>query len=169
MRHSFLYTAILATTLSFAPISFSEEYQHSNNTEYVQQLAGLQVEQPWSRALPPTAHTGATFVNIHNSSTKADRLISAYSPMAEKTELHNHIHQDGLMKMVEVEAIEVPANGTLELKPGSYHVMLIGLKQPLKEGEHFPIRLDFEQAGSIDLEVVVKDMNAGTAAEHMER
>ncbi|NLC08514.1 MAG: copper chaperone PCu(A)C [Gammaproteobacteria bacterium] len=170
MRSTFFKNSLLAVIIGFSPFTYAAESTvHAAETikgQYVATVASIGIEQPWSRALPPTAHTGATFVSIYNQG-RADRLMSAYSPVAEKTELHNHIHQDGLMKMVEVEFIDVPANGTLELKPGSFHIMLIGLKQSLNEGEHFPIRLDFEQAGSVELEVQVKDMNAGTGAEHL--
>lgn len=169
MRPNFLYSAMLAASLSFASASFAETQQHTNHSTSMKetQHADLHIEQPWSRALPPTAQTGATFVSIHNMSGAGDRLIGAHAAIAETTELHNHIHADGLMKMVEVASIEIPAGERLELKPGSYHIMLIGLKQPLREGDLFPIRLDFEAAGSIELEAVVKGMSAGTAAEHM--
>lgn len=170
MRSTLKYT-LLTALLSFSALTYAAEHAvHSSEAskgQYVATIASIGIKQPWSRALPPTAHTGATFVTLDNQGA-ADRLIRAYSPVAEKTELHNHIHQDGLMKMVEVEAIDVPASGTLELKPGSYHVMLIGLKQPLKEGERFPIRLEFEQAGSVELDVIVKSLSAGTGAEHMQ-
>jgi len=171
MRSTLFKSSLLAAIIGFSPLTQAAESTvhaaEATKGQYAATIASIGIEQPWSRALPPTAHTGATFVSIYNQGN-ADRLLGAYSPVAEKTELHNHIHQDGLMKMVEVESIDVPANGRLDLKPGSFHVMLIGLKQPLNEGEHFPIRLDFEQAGSVDLEVIVKNMNAGTAAEHMD-
>lgn len=121
-------------------------------------IDNLEIGQPWSRAMPPTAHTGAVFVSIHNSGQN-DQLISAYSPIAEQTELHNHIHQNGLMKMVQVQQIKLPANATVQLEPGSYHIMLIGLKQPLIEGEFFPVRLEFANAGIVELQAVVKSMH----------
>lgn len=131
-------------------------------------LGNMGIGQPWSRAMPPTASTGALFLSIENQGP-ADRLLSAQVEIADAAELHTHVHQDGLMKMMQVDGIDVPARGTLELKPGSYHIMLIGLRQPLREGGHFPVRLEFANAGSIELDVHVLDMAAGSAADqHMQ-
>jgi copper(I)-binding protein len=116
--------------------------------------------------LPPSAHTGALFVSIHNQGGK-DHLVSAHTDIADKTELHTHVHEGGLMKMQQVEQIEVPAGATLELAPGGYHIMLIGLREPLREGMRFPVRLKFAVAGSVELEAEVKSMDAGTGAEHL--
>lgn len=129
-------------------------------------LASLGIEQPWSRALPPSARTGAVFVSIYNQGAD-DRLVAAHAPIAGQTELHTHRIQDGLMQMIQVNGIEVPGHGgQLELKPGGYHIMLIDLKQPLHEGERFPLRLSFEKSGEIELEVEVRSLDAGTAADH---
>lgn len=133
---------------------------------YVATQGNLGITLPWSRALPPSAHTGALFVSIHNQGGK-DHLVSAHTDIADKTELHTHVHEGGLMKMQQVEQIEVPAGATLELAPGGYHIMLIGLREPLREGMRFPVRLKFEVAGSVELEAEVKSMDAGTGAEHL--
>lgn len=132
---------------------------------YATTLGNLGITKPWSRALPVTAHTGALFVNIRNWGEK-DILVSAHTDIAEKTELHTHLHEDGLMKMRQVEHIEVPAESTLELTPGGYHIMLIGLRKPLLEGMHFPVRLEFVASGSVELQAEVRSMDAGTGAEH---
>jgi copper(I)-binding protein len=133
---------------------------------YAATLGNMGISRPWSRALPPTAHTGALFVSIDNQG-EADHLVAAHADIADTVELHTHIHEDGLMKMVEVANIEVPAAGTLELKPGSYHIMLIGLRQPLVEGERFTARLEFARSGTVELEAEVLGMDAGTGASHL--
>lgn len=134
---------------------------------YAATLASLGIGQPWSRALPPTAKTGAVFVSVYNQGPE-DRLIGAYSPVADTTELHTHRMRDGLMQMIQVSEIEVPGHGgQLELKPGSYHIMLIGLLQPLREGDRFPLQLTFERSGTVELEVEVRNLTAGTGAEHL--
>lgn len=167
-----LLLCIAASVASFSlPAIATENISQVHAAEttkgnYVATIGNIGITQPWSRALPPTAKVGATFVDIHNLGL-ADKLISANSPISETTELHTHIHDNGLMKMVEVEEIEIAENSTTQLKPGSYHIMLIDLKQPLIEGERFPIRLDFANSGSIELEVEVRNPNAGTAVEHV--
>ena len=170
MRVNMFKAGALAVLLGLGNLSLAADHQvhaaEASKGNYVASIASIGIEQPWSRAMPPSAHTGAVFVSIYNQG-QADQLVAAYSPIAETTELHDHIHQDGLMKMVKVPAMEVPAGGSLELKPGGYHIMLIGLKQSLVAGEHFPVRLDFAKAGSIELQVEVKSIHAGTAAEHM--
>lgn len=160
----FLSVTVALTTPVLAAPQHDVHTAEASKGLFAATVGHIGIGQPWSRALPPTAHTGALFVSIHNQGP-ADRLLSASVDIAETTELHAHIHQDGLMKMVQVDDIEVPANGNLELEPGGYHIMLIGLKQPLREGEHFPVRLEFAQAGTVELTAQVLDMAAGTAAD----
>lgn len=122
----------------------------------------IAVEQPWSRATAPSAPNGAAFMTIRNSGHEADRLVSAASRVAERVELHTHRMEDGVMKMRQVEAIDIPAEGEAVLKPGGLHVMMFGLKAPLVQGETFPVKLTFEKAGTRTVEVSV--MGAGSRA-----
>lgn len=166
----------LAATLALSGAAMADHARHGHQIDvhaaeaqkgaYAATLMNLGIEQPWSRALPPTAQTGAVFVSIHNQGPD-ERLIAAASPVAEQTELHTHRMQEGLMQMIQVKGIEIPGHGgRLELKPGGYHIMLIGLKQPLREGDRFPLQLTFEKSGTLELEVEVRSLDAGTAAEH---
>lgn len=163
---SWLLAAALACALP-ASYSMAAEVHSAEAAKgmYAATLGNLGITTPWSRALPPTAHTGALFVSIRNQGEK-DHLLAAHADIADAVELHTHVHENGLMKMREVERIEVPADGTLELTPGSYHIMLIGLREPLREGMHFPVRLEFAASGSIELQAEVRSMDAGTGAEH---
>lgn len=166
MRNSLIGAALMLAI--GAGTAWADSAVHSaeaSKGKYVATIASIGIEQPWSRAMPPTAPTGAVFVTLFNQGPP-DQLVAASSPMADKVELHDHIHHNGLMKMVEVEKIELPSNSTQELKPGSYHIMLIGLRQPLVAGEHFPVQLEFANAGKIDLQVLVKDIHAGTEMHH---
>lgn len=124
----------------------------------------MKIEQVWSRAVPPTPPTGAVYFKLHSQASEADRLIGAHTPRAQKAELHTHVHQGGVMRMEEVEAVEIPANGQVEFKPGGHHVMLFGVTEPLVAGEHFPITLEFEKAGEITLDVTITDQ--APAAHH---
>jgi copper(I)-binding protein len=100
---------------------------------------------------------GAAYMTIVNEGADADRLTSAESNVANSVELHQTVMKDNVMSMSPVEAIEVPANGQVELKPGGYHVMLVGLKQDLKVGDIVKLTLVFEKAGRIDVEAEVKN------------
>lgn len=116
----------------------------------------LHIEHPWSRAMPPTAPTAAAYFVVHNKGAEADTLLSATSPHAGKVELHEHVHADGLMKMQEVQNVEVPAGGEVRFEPMGYHVMMFDLQQQAKEGERFPLTLVFENSGEVEVEVAVQ-------------
>jgi len=102
------------------------------------------------------ANSAAYFV-ISNNGKEADRLIKAESDVASAVELHISEMKDGVMSMHPVEGVEIAAGGQAELKPGSYHVMLIGIKRDLKPGEKVALKLHFEKAGAIDIEVEVRE------------
>ena len=101
--------------------------------------------------------TSAIFMTIQNTGDTADRLIRASANVAETVELHRSTVEDGVMRMRPVEAIEIPAGGSVELKPGDYHIMLINLTQDLNVGDQFTATLEFEQAGTIEVEVEVRE------------
>jgi periplasmic copper chaperone A len=126
------------------------------------QSASIQIEQPWARATPAGASTGAVYLTINNKSHDADRLLGGSSKVADKLQIHEMKVVNDIMEMREVTAgLPVLAGGSVQLKPGSYHVMLIGLKKPLKEGETIPLTLDFEKAGKVSVTVPIRAMAAG--------
>lgn len=128
----------------------------------------LLVLQPWTRATAPGAVAGGAFMKIENRGV-ADRLVSASSDRAEVVELHTMRMDGNIMRMDKLErGVELPAGSTTELRPGGLHVMLIGLKAPLKEGERFPLRLKFEKAGELRVEVSVGGMGAAAPGAGMQ-
>jgi len=129
-------------------------------------LGDLSIEGAWARASAGPAGAGAAYMHIANGGGGADRLVAASTPRAGKAELHEHVHQDGVMRMREVEGgmALAPGQHTM-LEPGGLHVMLFGLTAPLKEGERFPLTLRFERAGEVTVEVDVKGV-AAKAGEH---
>jgi periplasmic copper chaperone A len=119
------------------------------------------VEQPWARATPAGAKTGAVYMTLDNKSGTADRLTGASSDVAETLQIHEMKVENGVMQMRQLAGgLPIPAGGSVVLKPGSYHVMLIGLKKPLTAGEEFPLTLTFEKAGNISVTVPVQAMGA---------
>ena len=109
-------------------------------------LDGLLVSKSWSQALPAVAKNGVAYLTIENNSTRQDKLISASSPIAERVEIHSHQHVDGVMKMRKVEHVDLAQDTTTIFEPGGLHVMLIGLKEPLKKDLIFPVSLLFMHA-----------------------
>lgn len=126
----------------------------------------LTLSGAWTRATPPRARAGGGFLTIANSG-EADRLVSVSSPVSTRTEIHEMAVQDGVMKMREMaDGVEVPAGGTLELRPGGYHVMFLELTGPLKEGESVPVTLTFEKAGTVEMSLSVEKMGAKGMSGH---
>ena len=117
-------------------------------------FAQVKVEQPWARPTVEGQMAGGAFLKIQNVGG-ADRLLSASSSAAGMVQLHTMSMEGDVMKMREVEAIDLPAGKTVELKPGGLHLMLMGLKSPLKEGSKVPLTLKFEKAGEVKVEVPV--------------
>lgn len=126
----------------------------------------LTVEQPWSRATPAGAQVAAGYMVIRNAGSAPDRLMAVESGISGKAEIHTMAVDDkGVMTMRMVEGgLEIPAGGTVELKPGGYHLMFIGLKAPPKEGEPFAATLSFEKAGPVAVEFAVTGMAGGAPA-----
>jgi uncharacterized protein (TIGR02001 family) len=147
MRY-FLKCAVAAVLMVAAAPAFAES-------------SSIQVEKPWARATPAGATTGAVYMTISNKSSAADRLTGASSDVADKLQIHEMKVVNGIMEMREVaDGLPVPAGGAVMLKPGSYHIMLIGLKKPLEVGDTLPLTLAFEKAGSVSIDVPVKAMGA---------
>lgn len=123
--------------------------------------ATIVVQQPWARATPTGAQTGAVYMTLVNKSGSADRLKGASSDVAPKVQIHEMAVVNGVMQMRQLAAgLPIPAGGTVALKPGSYHVMLIGLKKPLTAGQTLPLTLVFEKAGNISVTVPIQAMGA---------
>jgi copper(I)-binding protein len=122
--------------------------------------AGIEVEQAWARATPGAVKTGAAYLTLANKGTDADRLLAMSTPVADSASLHEMKMEDGIMKMRPLAAVAIAPGQTIELKPGGNHIMLEGLKHPLKEGEHFPLTLKFEKAGPREVEVMVGKVGA---------
>lgn len=121
-------------------------------------LGSIKIDHPWSRATVAGIPNGVAYFVLENNGDSDDRLLSASSPVAGTTELHTHIKDGEVVRMRQVEAIDVPAGETVALEPGGLHVMLMGLKNPLDQDTMFPLTLEFEQAGTITVDVVVQLM-----------
>ena len=124
-------------------------------------LGAIEIRQPWARATPPTAQAGGGFLVLTNTGTAPDRLIAAKSPAADKVEIHEMKMDGNVMRMRELDkGIEIPPGASIELKPGGFHLMFMGLKSPFAKDGKVPLSLVFEKAGSIDVELTVGAIGA---------
>lgn len=113
-------------------------------------------------SLTPTAKTGAIYFSVMSHGTTEDRLLSISTPAASSAEVHETIVDGDVMKMRAIEGGLIIAPGkTYEMKPGGIHVMLMGLKAPLKKGDTVALELVFEKAGVVKVEAPVGDIGAG--------
>lgn len=120
----------------------------------------IAVENAWARATPGGATTGAVYLTLVNHGADDDRLVGVATRVADRARLHAESLENGVMKMRPLAGVEVKPGATTVLKPGATHVMLMGLRQPLKEGETFPLTLDFAKAGKQFVQVKVAKAGA---------
>ncbi len=127
------------------------------------------VQAGWARPTVAGQAAGGGFISLKGAAA-ADRLVSVTSPVANTVELHTMEMDGNVMRMRQVPGIDVPAGETVALKPGGNHLMFMGLKQPLKAGEKFPVTLRFEKAGEVRTEMTVSMQppggNSATTHDH---
>ncbi|MGC8122036.1 copper chaperone PCu(A)C [Marinobacter sp. VGCF2001] len=124
----------------------------------------VQIDQPWSRPTPPGTPMGVGYMSLTNSGEQAIVLVGAESPRAEHISIHETSMHEGMMRMQPVDGgLEIPPGMTVELKPHSYHLMLEQLPRPLAEGEKIPVRLDFDGAEDLDVELTVRALDGAPA------
>ena len=125
-------------------------------------LGPIAISHPWARPTAEGTKAGAAYLSLENTGSEPDSLVSVSSPAAGKTQIHQTTSEGGVMKMRGVEGgVDLAPRATVAFKPGGYHIMLLGLKQKLDEGQHIPLTLTFAKAGSIDVEVYVEKAPSG--------
>ena len=129
--------------------------QNSSNAADVVKVGDLALSSAWSRASTGIKRPSAVYLSITNTSSTHDRLTAAYTPTANRAEVYRHFMDNGVMRMRQVDFMEVPAARVTMLKPGGFHIMLFDLKSLLKEGDIFPVNLTFEKAGKATIKVHV--------------
>ena len=152
--------AAFAVVVSVCVMAFSPFLTQASGTH-----GKIMVEDAWARA--SKGKVAGAFMMIKNYADADDVLLSVASDVAKRVEIHTTKNVDGVMKMMQmVEGVPIAHNGEIMLKPGGYHVMLMGLNQHLNEGDTFSIRLTFKNAGVIDTLVTVKQAGAMGAMKH---
>ena len=154
MKSATLFVALAACLLATpAP---AQEYK----------LGSLEIEHPWSRATAKGAKIGAGYLTIKNTGSAPDRLVGGSFADAAKVEVHEMSMDQGVMKMRPLSGgVEIKPGETVEFKPDGYHLMFVGLKQPLKQGERVDGTLQFEHAGSVQVQYVIGAIGQKTSSE----
>ncbi len=125
----------------------------------------ITIGHPYARATAAGQPTGGGFMKFANGGAD-DKLLSVSAEVSKTVELHEMKMEGDVMRMRQVEGITLPGGKTVELKPGGYHVMFIGLKEPLKVGDKFPVKLKFEKAGEVIVTVNVEAPGADHGMKH---
>ncbi len=156
-------TLLLSLSLSLAAMggAFAQDAARSPAPASEAAESGLSFSGAFIRATLPRAPVGGAYVSIVNHGAEDDRLLAVKAPVGETAEIHEMSHKDGVMTMRALEGgLPIPAGETVSLAPGGFHLMLMGLTAPLKEGEKLELTLIFEKAGEIPVSFDVLSVNA---------
>src|SRR6266436_2600477 len=125
----------------------------------------LVITQAWSRATPGGAKVAGGYLTIQNKGSAADRLIGGAADVADKVQVHEMATSNGVMTMRPLDkGLSIEPGKTVKLAPGGHHLMLLGLKSPLKQGDKVPVTLEFEKAGKVKLSLDVQGVGAQAPA-----
>jgi copper(I)-binding protein len=154
-KFGILVASIVAVSAISAGAASADDYK----------LGALEIDNPWSRALPKGATVAAGYMKIKNTGTEPDRLMSGSTPVAGRFVIHEAIMDKGVAKMRPLlSGLEIKPGQTVELKPGSSHIMMMDVKGPIERGKPFKGSLVFEKAGTVDVDFAVEAVGATPAA-----
>lgn len=106
---------------------------------------------PYAKATPPNAKNSAAFMKIENKSNSDIELLAASSNISKVTEIHTHIEENGMKKMIQIPSIKIPANSSVELKPGGLHIMFLGIQNQINENSNIDLNLTFSNGKTYEL------------------
>ncbi len=126
-------------------------------------VGSIEIEHPWSRAVPNGAKVAAGYLTLSNEGSVPDRLVAATAEIAGRVEIHEMaVDGNGVMTMRPLaQGLEVPAGGEVALQPGSFHIMFLDLKAPPEAGKPFKGTLTFAKAGTVAVEYAVEPLGGG--------
>jgi copper(I)-binding protein len=160
-----IFRALVIAALRSSPLGFAlvaaAAFAHGS------MVGDIRIDHPYATpSLPGTSNGAAYFAMLENTGNSADRLLRASTPIATRVEMHTMaVDAQGVMRMREIEGIALASRAKIQMRPGmGMHLMLIGLKEPLKDGARFPMTLEFEHAGKVDVTVVVESANSASGA-----
>lgn len=144
----------IASVFAFGVALFSSFAAQADEVK----AGSIAIADVWSRATPAMA--GGVFLTLRNDGAADDTLTGVSTDIAKMAGLHESKQENGVMEMRPVDGVTIPAHGTVALKPGGYHIMLMGLSKPLTAGQTFPVTLTFAKAGKVPVTVTVKAAGA---------
>lgn len=154
IRHT-LIPAAFALAATLAPTATSAQTTTAGT---------LEITAPWARETAQGQTAGGGFLTIGNKGKAPDRLLGGSTPVAAEVQIHTMSMDGGVMRMRPLrDGLAIPPGGSVALKPGSFHIMFMRLKRPLKRGEAFPVTLRFARAGDVAVRFRVEAVTHGTA------
>jgi copper(I)-binding protein len=136
-------------------------------TAHEYKAGSIEIKHPWARATPKGSEVAGGYMKLINTGKEPDRLIGGSVPIAGKFEIHEMSMDGGVMKMrMQPKGIEIKPGQTVEFKPGSYHLMFVGLKEPFEKGKRVKGTLQFEKAGTVEIEYAVEAIGSSPAMDH---
>ncbi|CAM1632602.1 copper chaperone PCu(A)C [Bartonella apihabitans] len=156
---SILIRTSFAVLAAFACLFLSLSLGSAFANDY--KIGDIEITNVWARATPNGAKVAGGFFTIVNHGKEADRLVSLSSELSDKAQIHSMEMTDGVMKMRhQADGVVIPAGGTVEFKPGSFHVMFMDLDKTLNKGDEFKAKMVFEKAGTVDVVFTVSGIGA---------
>lgn len=135
--------------------------------DHVTRAGDLEIASAWARAMLPSQPAGGGYLTVTNRGTEPDRLVGGSTPAAGRVEIHTMEVVNDVMTMRPVEGgLEIPAGGTVELKPGGFHVMFMEVEEPFQEGDTLSVTLEFEKAGEVEVAFPVRSAQGGGHGDH---
>jgi periplasmic copper chaperone A len=157
---------MIRTTVFLLAIAFSIPLGNALAEDF--SVGTIAIGHPWTRATPKGAAVAGGYMTISNKGTMPDRLIGGSTAIATEFQVHSMVMEQGVAKMRPVEGgLEIKPGETVELKPGSFHIMLMGVKQQIEKGQKVKGTLEFANAGKIDIEYAVEAIGAASPSGHM--
>nr|WP_319555886.1 copper chaperone PCu(A)C [uncultured Vibrio sp.] len=142
------YLTYITLCIAALVTSLASAHEYTTNS--------IQIDHPWSLEAPPNATVIAGFFQLKNLSTKDDFLISATTPIAERVEIHQHEMSDGVMKMKKIDNVRISSMKSVMFEPGGYHLMIFNPEPSFRQGERFPMTLEFRNAGKVAIQLAVE-------------
>ncbi|AMN41655.1 copper chaperone PCu(A)C [Rhodoplanes sp. Z2-YC6860] len=165
----------MKSALSAVTLAISLALAASAASAHEYKAGSIEIKHPWSRATPKGATVAGGYMKLTNTGATPDRLIGGSTEIAGKFEIHEMSMDNGVMKMRPlVDGVEIKPGETVEFKPGGYHLMFVGITQPVAQGKRVKGTLEFEKAGKVDVEYAIepiggtpKGEDAGHGGMHM--
>jgi periplasmic copper chaperone A len=158
----------LAAALALTAASFITANSHAEDAaaphamEHAVEIGALKITGVWAKAMLPGQPVGGGYLTVENTGAEADRLVSVTSAASPDVEVHEMKMQGDVMKMRQLtDGLEIPAGGTVELKPGGFHLMFMSVPEPFKEGGMVKVKLKFEKAGEVEVTLPVEAAGPG--------